>query len=104
MTDSMEKERYAEQDKIVRFLETGEVVLAQLSRNRDVFDNSVIPTEVLVLTDGKYMWCNHLAYYVDKYNVRLPKDIENHILGATEKRSGDARSAIESNQSPKNFL
>lgn len=81
MIDSMEKERYNGQDKIVKFLQTGEIVLAQLSRNRDVFDNSVIPTEVLVLTDGEYMWCNHLAHYVDKYNVRLPRKFEKHILG-----------------------
>ena len=81
MTDSMETKRYEGQDTIVKFLQRGELVLAQFSRNRDVFDNSVIPAEVLVLADGKYMWCNHLAHYVDKYNVRLPRDFEKHILG-----------------------
>lgn len=80
MKDSLAKNKYPNQEAIVRFLRKGEVVLAQLSRNKDVFDGSVIESEVLTLTDGEYFWCNQLAHYVDKYNLRLPEEFEKHIL------------------------
>lgn len=80
MKDNLSKERYPNQDAIVHFLRNGEVVLSQLSRNKDVFDGSLIETEVLTLTDGVFYWSNLLAHYVDKYNLKLPEDFEKHIL------------------------
>ncbi len=36
--------------------------------------------ERVCISDGVYVWSNILSYYVDKYNLRLPKDFEEHIL------------------------
>ena len=32
------------------------------------------------MNDGIYSWSNDLAYYVEKYNLRLPADFVNHVL------------------------
>lgn len=34
------------------------------------------------MTDGKFTWNTTLAYYVENYNLRLPKDFEEHVLSA----------------------
>lgn len=75
--------KYENKDLIVNFLNNGIIDLAQLSREKDVFTGQVIPDEVLVMHDSgeKYEWSNLLAYYVDKYNLRLPKEFEAYILG-----------------------
>ena len=80
MKDSFEKEAYPEKNAVIRFLKNGTVDLARASRAKDVFTGAVIPTEVLVMHDGDFSWSNTLAWYVEKYNLRLPSDFENHIL------------------------
>ena len=84
MKDFMEKEPYPSKDAIIQYLRNGDMVLARVSRIKDVFSGEYIPFEVLIMTDGKYFWSNILAWYVDKYNVRLPKEFEAHILKQTE--------------------
>jgi len=54
--------------------------MAQLSRNRDIFTGERIPHEVLVMSDGDYYWPNYLAWYVEKYNLRMPEEFEKYIL------------------------
>lgn len=46
----------------------------------DVLTGAVIPGEALFLTDGKYGWRSDVAYYVDKYNMRLPAEFIKHVL------------------------
>lgn len=80
LTDSFEKEAYPGKNDVIRFLKNGTVDLARVSRAKDVFTGAFIPTEVLVMHNGDFCWSNTLAYYVEKYNLRLPKDFERHIL------------------------
>ena len=84
MKDCMEKEPYPHKEAIVQYLRNGNTILARVSRTKDVFSGEYIPFEVLGMTDGKYFWANILAWYVDKYNVRLPKEFEAHILNQTK--------------------
>lgn len=77
---SLESKPYKNKREIVRYLTTGTVELARASRTRDIFTGEIIPAEVLVMRDGDFYWSNELAWYVEKYNLRLPKDFENHIL------------------------
>ena len=80
LKDSFEKEAYAGKNDVLRFLKNGTVDLARASRAKDVFTGEFIPTEVLVMHDGDFYWSNTLAWYVEKYNLRLPLDFERHIL------------------------
>ena len=81
LKDSVSKEAYPNKSKIVHFLLNGEVDIARVSRATDIFSGEIIPSEVLVMHDGDFYWSNTLAYYVEKYNLRLPVDFEKHILG-----------------------
>ena len=80
MKDSLEIEAYPNKNDVLRFLTNGVVDCARVSRARDVFSGELIPTEVLVMHDGDFYWSNTLAWYVEKYNLRLPKEFEAHIL------------------------
>lgn len=80
MRDNLASSRYPHQDFIINYLLGGEVVLTQFSRNRDVFSGALIDVEIAILTDGDYYWSNQLAYYVDKYNLKLPEAFVKHIL------------------------
>lgn len=76
MRDNLASSRYPH----LNYLLGGKVVLTQLSRNRDVFSGDLIDGEIAILTDGDYYWFNQLAYYVDKYNLKLPEAFVKHIL------------------------
>jgi hypothetical protein len=80
LKDSISKEAYPNKREILRFLKNGEVDIARASKAKDIFSGEIIPAEVLVMHDGNFYWSTTLAYYVEKYNLRLPKDFENHIL------------------------
>lgn len=83
MADCFETGDYKDKSLIIHYLRNGIVDLVRVSRARDVFTHDIIQAEVLVMHDsgGKYEWSNLLAYYVDKYNLRLPKEFEAYILG-----------------------
>ena len=73
--------RYENQDKIIDYLKhRGKVWASAAGMARDYIKNvsSHIPEELL--DDGKYVWSNSLTYHVEKYNLRLPADVEKYIL------------------------
>lgn len=76
----LENEPYPDQDKIIQFLKNGKIEFAQMSRSRDIFTGERIPYEVLGMSDGDYFWSNTLAWYVEKYNLRMPEEFERYIL------------------------
>ena len=78
--DYLEAESYPHQGKIINFLKNGKIEFAQMSRDRDIFTGERIPQEVLVMSDGDYFWPNTLAWYVEKYNLRMPEEFEQYIL------------------------
>ena len=78
--DYLGKTPYSNQDKILHFLRNGKIELARLSRVRDIFTGERIPYEALVMSDGDYFWSNTLAWYVEKYNLRMPEEFEAYIL------------------------
>ena len=77
---TLSKEAYAHKNNIVQFLQNGEIELVRMSRAKDVFTGETIPYEVAVMHDGDFWWSSEIAWYVEKYNLRLPKDFEKHIL------------------------
>jgi hypothetical protein len=36
------------------------------------------------MTDGKYSWSSAIPYYVEHYDLRLPKDFEDHVLSNSQ--------------------
>lgn len=80
LKDSVEAKEYPNKKTIVKFLKNGTVELARHSRTKDVFSGEIIPDEALLMHDGDFYWSSVLAWYVDKYNLRLPKNFETHIL------------------------
>ena len=80
MKESLEKQAYASKRIVLEHLKNGNVELARASRKKDVFTGEIIPAEVLLMSDGKFRWSNELAWYVEKHNLRLPKEFEDHIL------------------------
>ena len=84
LTDSMESGPYPHKEEIIRYLLNGEVYFISLSLPKDVFTGERIPMSDRVMQDGDYYWPILLAWYVEKYNVRLPREFEEHILSRME--------------------
>ena len=81
MRGNLQNEPYPNKEIIIDFLmNKGDVLLAQLSRAKDVYSGERVPFELLVRRDGEYQWANILAWYVEKYNLRMPEDFEKYIL------------------------
>lgn len=66
--------------KIIEYLNSGTVVLAATSTENDIFTGEIIAPTRCILTDGEFSWPNSLGYYVDKYNLQVPKELEDKIL------------------------
>lgn len=66
--------------KIIAYLNSGELVSASPSSEIDVFSGERITQTSCILTDGEYSWLNSLGYYVHKYNLQLPKEFEERII------------------------
>ena len=68
--------------KLITYLNNGEINLASPEKATDVISGDRISKTNYILTDGEYSWSSSLAYYVEKYNLRLPKEFEEKIISA----------------------
>lgn len=80
MREYMCEEPYVGQEIVARYLRTATVDMVRVAIPKDVFTGETINMEMLGMNDGEYTWFNTLAYYVEKYNLRLPKDFEDKVL------------------------
>ncbi len=63
--------------EIASYLSQGEVLIACPGIVHDVLDPDkpvIGPPDIL--TDGEWAWPRDLLYYVSKYNVRIPEELE----------------------------
>lgn len=67
-------------NKIIDYLNNGDILLASPSSAIDIFSGKRMNQINCILTDGEYSWSNSLGYYVQKYNLQIPKELENKIL------------------------
>ncbi len=74
--------KYDGQDKVIDYLKKGKVTLVSTQYDTDAFSrDTIMPLQTTcILTDGEYSWSSTLPYYVEMYNVRLPKEVEDWIL------------------------
>ena len=80
MKDFFQSDKYENQDKIAKYLRTGTPVMVQTAYAIDVFTGEPLKIEKVFVNDGVYAWSNDLAYYVEKYNLKLPDAFMKHAL------------------------
>jgi len=86
----MEAQPYSGQAYITQYLRNGKTDMVSMKIPKDVFTGEIIEKgQMLGMNDGVYMWWNTLAHYVERYNLRLPKDFEEHILQTVRNRAGE---------------
>ena len=71
---------YEGQGKIIYYLKHGKRDMISDKVPRDVFTGEVILMPLIRMNDGEFSWFMPLAYYVEHYNLRLPKEFEERIL------------------------
>lgn len=83
MKDNFESAPYPEKDKIVSYLKNkgkSTMVRMKLATDRLTGERIKDMYSLELFTDGEYSWYSDLAYHVEKYNLRLPKEFEEHVL------------------------
>ena len=81
MKEFFEPQPYEGMQSIIDYLKNGKKTYAKAARANDVFTGEAIDVDEYVgMTDGEYSWNSVLSYYVEKYNLRLPKDFEAKVL------------------------
>lgn len=79
--DSFCEAQYPGQDRIIAYLKNGgKEDMTSMSIQRDVITGDPIFSADTGRNDGVYTWWTSLAYYVEKYNLRLPEGFERHVL------------------------
>jgi hypothetical protein len=69
-----------QQEMVASYLEAGHVYIATPGMNVDVLDGTTPIGPPHYLTDGVHVWPGDAAYYVRRYNVRLPAAFVEHVV------------------------
>lgn len=79
--DFIMQEKYVFQDKILNYLKSGiAFAIAPGGELEDVINPKVGSAGLNVwMTDGKYAWGGYLAYYVEKYNLKIDEEFIEHM-------------------------
>ena len=80
MKKHMHAEPYDTKDAVLKHLRNGNIHMATASKIVDVLSGENTGLELVMMNDGKYSWSSKIPYYVEKYNLRLEKEFEDHIL------------------------
>jgi hypothetical protein len=81
--DYIGKEPQENEDRAVAYLRGAPCIAVKCSLAGDVLDpSSRVGLGRSTHTDGSYIWSSTLAYYVEKYHVRLPEDFLRHMASA----------------------
>ena len=86
MREFFSAEPYVGQREVVYYLLHGNEDMVSAKIPVDVFTGKPIRMNQVGMNDGEYSWWNTLAYYVEKYNLRLPQSfVEKAIKTAKAK-------------------
>lgn len=80
MKDNLSPEPYKTKPLVLKYLQSGRAHIATAARIVDVYSGETTNFTLLHLNDGEFSWTTKLIYYIDRYNLRLPAEIENKIL------------------------
>ena len=65
---------------ILEYLEGTPSVAVAPAIVKDIFTGERLKMELFAKSDGIYIWSSDIAYYFDKYNLKLPKEFIEHVL------------------------
>lgn len=80
MKDSFKAEPYSTKEDVLKYLRSGYAHIATAARIVDVISGNQTFLPLVHYNDGEYTWTTKLIYYIEKYNLRLPENIETSIL------------------------
>lgn len=90
MKDDFNETPYPDMEKIADYLSNAETVGISLKIFEDVFTGKTIgPAKYK--EDDDYFWNSSLPYYIKKYNLRLPGEIERRILLKLSREKHDSQ-------------
>lgn len=78
--DSLCDAPYENKDKILEYLKSGNVYMVTASKVIDAFTGEITNYELIYMDDGQFSWSSKIPYYVEKYNLKLPVEFEQHII------------------------
>lgn len=70
---------YTNISAVVEYLRKGDVVAVAAGSAKDVITGEIIPGALTTLCKEGYAWRSDIAYYVEKYGLRLPEDFLKSI-------------------------
>lgn len=79
VADLRGKRKPEHQARVVDYLRAGKVLVMSPGLVNDVFDKTVVAGKRSIRTDGEYAWPDSLAFFVERYQVELPADFEEHM-------------------------
>lgn len=80
--DFISDAKYEGQGKIIHYLTHGKKDILSSKIPKDIFTGKPIQMSMQGMNDGEHSWFTILAYYVEHYNLRLPKSFEDKILNS----------------------
>lgn len=72
-----------EKEIVLRYLKETPDVAAAPAILRDVFTGESLHMELLARSDGVYIWRSDIAYYFEKYDLKLPNEFIEYVLQQT---------------------
>lgn len=66
--------------EILSYLRNAEVIAAAPGIMKDVLTGKRTGLEMLLYSDGRYIWKSEVIYYVEKYDMELPEAFIAHIM------------------------
>lgn len=69
-----------EKSRVVQYMKTAPVISVAAAAMRDVLTGDFTGRELLVHSDGEYLWRSDVTYYVERYDMELPTEFIRHIL------------------------
>lgn len=76
INDYISDKPFENQQKVVDYLRSGNIVAACPGIDSDVLSKDDKPSGVPnMLTDGKWLWFGDLPYYVENYNLKPPPEM-----------------------------
>lgn len=68
-----------DKDRVISYLNSQKLVAGCPRAGIDCVTGGPISMSFLVYTDGEYEWCDFLPYHIEKYNIKLPKELIEKI-------------------------
>ena len=70
----------AEKECVLQYLKGAPVLSVAAAAMRDALTGELTGKELVVHSDGKYLWRSDVTYYVEQYDMELPTEFVQHIL------------------------